>query len=319
MPSSHGGGSSGGGSYSSGGGDHSFGGGGSHGFGGGNRGFGGGGLRAPRVSRRAFPGGEYYNYYRRNGRYVGFYCYGQPVRQSIESQIIMLVIIILFLVRIFSNPLINTLSSISLPIKLSSDKVSPTPEYYEDDLGIIKNGESFTEPLKKFFKKTGVQPYVYMFKADEFPSIYGKLSNESLEKYVYKVYVNKFTDEGHFLIVYTQDESGNLWYWCDMSGDDTSGVINQSFWNRFQKDMQRYLNMDSLTPEEAIRITFEESFDYALSWKDVLNSSSKLVLFLLIVAIFAVPQLISIRNSRIINEYLNYEKSLFQDYHSGDN
>ena len=81
---------------------------------------------------------------------------------------------------------------------LPSGSVNET-EYYTDDAGWIKNKTELTDGLRHFYKKTGVQPYVYITE-----QINGSntASSKEVETFANNLYDELFTDEAHLLLVF---------------------------------------------------------------------------------------------------------------------
>lgn len=92
--------------------------------------------------------------------------------------------------------------------------------YFTDELGWIRRPSSLEDALKSFYTATGVQPHIYLSSAglaqSEADELYGRL----------------FTDEGHFLLVVTDD-----WDTVYILGDDAARVLTDSvtdlFWENF--------------------------------------------------------------------------------------
>jgi hypothetical protein len=75
--------------------------------------------------------------------------------------------------------------------------------------------------------------------------------------------VNKFTDEKHWLIVYSEQEQGgqsfNNWYWEGMQGDDTDPIITEKLAGDFTNNLHKLLLANSrYTVSEAIQEAFNK-------------------------------------------------------------
>lgn len=300
MPSSRGGGFSGGhggGGFSSGGGSHG--------------GSGGRGSRGPRFSTRPFLGARRYSYINRRGRTCFFFYGGVPCRRSPASVIISSLIFILFGLTIA----IIMFSAI-IPQKLSEKKCNPIDSYLEDRVNVLSDSErgELEETLKAIYQKTGVQPYLYIFGYNDFPSSYGNINRITLESYAYDKYVNMFIDdEGHWLIVLAVNESADARYdnkfaWIEMAGDDTGRAITESLFEEFKSDMQTYLRTDQLTTGEGLNRAYSNLLDDALKLKGgelwmVIFLSIFFVLFIGIPLIGMIRSVISIVK---VNAYCDY-------------
>ena len=237
MPSSHGGGSFGGG------GGGSFSSGGSHGP-----------SSTPHFSaHKRLPGCTMYYFIDTSGVRRTFYHKGSPVRKSLWQligvySIVFLAVLILCSIAAFS---------MIIPHKLSSKKCNPISSCIIDNANVINEDVGLEESLNAFYKKSGSQAVVYTQTIEYFENKIGSLSQENLEDYAYDVYMDLFDDEGHWLIVVVTDgEEGS---WVDMAGNETGFIITDSFFEKFQSEMQTNLNDTSITKSQALK----NSFDYA--------------------------------------------------------
>lgn len=242
MPHSSGGGSHGGGSH----------GGGSHG--------GGGGSRGPRVSTRPFRNSRRFRYYDNHGNEHYIYSTAAPRKVSIFELVFNLVMFAPFLLF----PSFFLISAFASPKPLQPQYVSSSV-HIEDNIGVIDNKISLESTLKEFQNLTGIEPYIITVNDSEWDQYYDDLVN-----YSYDLYVNHFTDEQHFLIVYSEpDNAGELafvdWKWEGMQGDDTDHILSESKFERFQKDIQRGLTREDVSVGEAFDTAFSNSLDYIMS------------------------------------------------------
>lgn len=75
-------------------------------------------------------------------------------------------------------------------------------DYYEDDLGWIKNPKQLEEGLQYFYDKTNVQPFVYItdnINGDPNPA------PEEIDEFSSDLYDELFTDEAHLLLVHFEN------------------------------------------------------------------------------------------------------------------
>ncbi len=293
MPSSHGGGF-GGGSHG-GGGFHSSG---SH----------GGGASTPRYSNRAFPGATRYAYMNAAGVMCVFYYQGRPSRVKKGSFAMLAVLLAFFLILTVIIPMLM------LPRKLSSYSCTFSGSYYDDNAGIVSSSDAtpLKEALAAFYDKTGVQPYIYTLKAENFPKKYGSISKYSLENYAYDLYLRKFDDEGHWLIVFVEYDSSPYFAWVDMCGDNATTIINDGFFKKFQNDMQEYLQSSPYTHAQALTKSFERATDRALEKNgDVMGPVVVFLFIFIALDVFIGIALVSaIKQYFIINGYLDYEENM---------
>lgn len=294
MPSSRGGGSFGGGGGS---------------FGGGSRGGGSsGGGRGPRFSsKRAFPGARRYYYYDRFGARHFFFYAGVPVRRSLGSIIFS---------TIFGLTIVVLLLSIFLylfiPHKLKASKCTDYGSYVLDESNLFTDAdkEYLSTALQKFYKDTGVQPFVYAVSYENIPVNYTPVTSRNLENYAYEIYVNMFQDEGHCLILYARDTSSvsHSGLWIEMTGDDAQNVFDDDAFKEFQNDLNRKLNTYGVNPATAIADAFTENIDTVIK----LGTSQKMTLtlmvvfFLIIIGALVSGLVQSIKQAKQINEYCDY-------------
>ena len=300
MPSSHGGGFGGGGGGGSfGGGFHSSG------------GSGGGQPRGPRVSNRPFPGARRYSYINSRGMMVFFYSDTVPRKTSLRSTILLYGGLIIFFVV-----LAVFLITAAVPKKMSKIYINPTSSYYEDNAGIVTKTDDLNAEFNSFYELTGVQPYLYTINAENFPKQYGSITKYSLEDFAYDLYLDLFNDEGHWLIVFVKYDDEPYFVWIDMAGDNTQNLINDSFFNRFQRDMQHYLNHATLSNSnmdycDAIVTSFKYSEEYVLDMNE--EARGQIIMYVVIfgglVALMAYVLIKSIQQALRINGYVNFTKN----------
>ncbi len=235
MPHSSGGGSHGGGSH------HSS----SHGS---------GGDSGVRTSSRYFPGSHRYVYYR-NYRPIYYFSNAAPPTRRVPPVLtlivsgIILVVLNVFLVWV----------SYERPRKLAIDYDATVQVI--DNAGVMADQEEreLTRTLQDFLDLTGITPVVLTDYNSEWQGLYS-----SLENFAYDRYVNMFSDEKHWLIVYTEPENAggnfNDWYWEGMQGDDTDPVLTSSKADRFTDDLhKRLLSRSKNTVAKAMNDAFRES------------------------------------------------------------
>ena len=297
MPSSHGGGFGGGGGGGS--------------FGGGFHSSGGSGHSqnpGPRITNRPFHGARRYTYINSRGMMCFFYSNQTPRRTSLTSTILLYGGLIIFFIVLAAF-----LISSAVPKKMSKIYISPTSSYYEDNAGIVTNANELNSEFNSFYELTGVQPYLYTIKAENFPKQYGAITKYTLEDFAYDLYIDQFSDEGHWLIVFVKYENSPYFGWVDMAGDYTQNIINDTFFNKFQKDMQRYLNTASqdgasITYCDAIITSFKNSEDYAFDMSSQARGQIIMYSFIFggLVALMLYVLIKSIQQTLKVNGYVNY-------------
>ena len=234
--------------HSSGGGSH---GGGSHG---GSFGGGGGGGRSSRVSSRYFKGATRYVYYKDHKPVIVYSNHDITNTGSLAMSIFVGVYLIFISgVLLFLCGFV-IYHSIAIPKKLTTFKKADI--LIEDTIGVIKDKSALNSSLRRFYRETGIMPAVLTVQSDDWKYY------KSLEGYAYHAYLDRFDDESHWLIVYSErikDDGFVDWHWEGMQGNDTDNIITKNKAGVFTEDLQKYLLMsDEYTVDEAIAKAFDD-------------------------------------------------------------
>lgn len=248
MPHSSGGGSHSGGSHSSGGSSYS-----SHSSGGGSS---SGYHSNRRTSSTPFPGSKMYLYYQdRQPRFI--YSNYDIRKREISGIIASLFVLVILFVPIFVMCIVGMVISFKKPEKISYYNNKKPDIIIEDNLGIFEDEKSLKRAMKDFFDETGIVPAVITVRNEDWNQDY-----TSLERYAYHVYVDRFPDEAHWLIVYSEEikpDGFNDWYWEGMQGDRTDPVLTEERANKFTESLhKRLLQREKYSVDEAIAATFDE-------------------------------------------------------------
>lgn len=235
MPHSSGGGSHGGGTHS----------GGSHGSSGG-----------PRISSHYFAGARRFRkHHISTGSDEYVYATSKPQKAGLGNIIFVSVFGAAFLIFGFVGILSDR------PNKLKTQSWETAAVY--DDIGIIDDKDDLIESLMDFQDITGICPVVYTTYDDIWTGQY-----DDLEDYAYSVYVDNYSDEFHFVIVYSIPESDVplLKYadigvadfsWEAIQGDDTDKILTETTFMHFAEKVHLELNRGK-NPGKA----FAYGFDY---------------------------------------------------------
>ena len=291
MPHSSGGGSHGGGSH----------GGGSHGGSSGNR-----------ISNHYFYGSRCFRRHYTDGRREDEYVYATrtPSRTSLGGTIVICIMAVFFLF----------MSVISvgedLPHKLKPE-YSDRPAVH-DEYGLIENTDELTATLKEYCDVTGICPVIYTAFDEDWVYEYA-----SLEDYTYDLYVREYSDEQHFVIVYSIPVSqavdvlnGKLdvpdYSWEAVQGDETDPIITMTLFRVFADRVQDKLESGE-GPGEAFNYAFVRATDDCgsvikpggISW--LLKLGSSLMPILVIAGIFVPLIIFSIKN------YLKYRHAVYEE------
>lgn len=254
MPHSSGGGSHGGGSHGGGSHSHSY-------------SSSGSGNRGPRISRKPFLHAHRYRYYNLRGEERYIYSTEKPKKQSIPSLIFSLLFSFIFVfmgLGMFGN-LGTELRSAGI---LKPKALKPLGTYEEahiaDNADVITDKVSLEQRLQNFENLTGICPFVETVYDSDWEDAY-----YDLEDYAYHLYLQKFDDEQHFLIVYSEPENTKEldyidWQWEGMQGDDTDSILTEHKFVIFQMDLQTYMEDETVSVGEAFEKAFTNSLDYIM-------------------------------------------------------
>lgn len=275
MPHSSGGGSHSGGSshsssHSSGGGSHS-----------------GGGRSAPPIYSSYHTGTHRYVYYH-NHRPV-YYFSSQRASGDPVSAVFLLIFLIIWIAM--SMPF--WIMSIHIPQKVAADY--DTSIVIEDNAQIFSPEEEYElgVQLNNFLELSGVTPSVITVNESDWVEYY-----YDLETYAYDLYVNRFPDEKHWLIVYsTQAKAENEfddWKWEGMAGDEITPAVTSSKERQLTSIMQKNLTARTrYTVSEAIGKTFDELSVGLMNPQIDWPSFFFMVIFDGLALIVMIPQIIS--------------------------
>ncbi|MBQ1492090.1 MAG: hypothetical protein IIZ39_09020, partial [Blautia sp.] len=113
----------------------------------------------------------------------------------------------------------------------------------EDTLDVLSSKEEsrLYQAFSQFQEQTGITPAFISATNDDWVSYYS-----SMENYAYDLYVNRFLDEKHWLLVYSSapTEDGTSfedWHWEGMQGDDTDRILTEDVTKNFTDLIQKNL------------------------------------------------------------------------------
>jgi len=208
-----------------------------------------GGRSTPSVYNSYHSGTNRYVYYQNNRPY---YYYStekvkKPAVWKLPAVVIALAAFLLLCIPLFSWTVIT-------PNKLEMDY--DTDIVIADHIDIMTEAEEadLTAKLREFQETTGITPAVLTVNNEEWTSHY-----DSLENYAYDYYVNAFSDEKHWLIVYSTDNGTEFedWHWEGMQGNSTDPVITSAVSDHFNEVMQKELTARTrYTVKDAIYDSF---------------------------------------------------------------
>lgn len=143
---------------------------------------------------------------------------------SMALTIVVLVIVALvFLVSSFKGGGVSITPSTIDREPLPAGYVTETG-YYEDRLGWIDSQSKLESGMKSFYKKTGVQPFLYLtdtVNGDPNPS------DAEMEEFANKLYDELFSDEAHLLLVFQEYNSSGNYFAYYVAGKQAKTVVDQ--------------------------------------------------------------------------------------------
>ena len=134
---------------------------------------------------------------------------------------------------------VPSLSIFSSRAKKLTENYDRPRDYVIDNIDVIEDEEALTEALVEYNDITGICPVVYTCYIDEYAGQYS-----DCESFAYDKYLEMFSDERHYLIVYSIPQSqaqayasGELevpdFIWEIMVGDDTDRLYTAKVQNDF--------------------------------------------------------------------------------------
>ncbi len=136
--------------------------------------------------------------------------------------------------------------------KLPAGAVTETAYFTDQDGGWFSNKAELENGLKRFYKETGVQPYVYVLPNGTTTSV------QELTAQAEQLYGQLFQDEGHFLLVFCDDDHGS--YNCGYTvGSQAKTVMDSEAIAILADYLDRYYNDYSISEEEIFSLTFEKT------------------------------------------------------------
>lgn len=245
-------------------------GGGSHG--GGFHGGGSSGSSGNRISHHYYPGARrYVRHHRSTGVDEYVYARSKPAKASLSA------VIVIIVMGVFFIGMVGMSIYQDKPRRLNG--LYDTPKVH-DDANVIEDDEKLTERINDYYVLTGICPVIYTVYDEEWDSNsnpYLNYSYADLESLAYFRYTDNFSDEKHFVIVYSVPKESQRQYeqglikvpdysWEAVQGDDTDPIITESMFRKFgnivQDDLEKGLNPG---------VAFDDAFKYALE-----NAESKL-------------------------------------------
>lgn len=217
-----------------------------------------GGYRAPRGY-----GGGYY----RGG---GYYSSGGCLTAILKFVLAMVLIFTIFALVMSMSGTPDTRTTVErepLPLSMSTEV-----EYYTDTLGWIKSPSRLESGMREFYKKTGVQPHLYI--VDNINGS-GNPTNSAVEPWMSEKYDEIFNDEAHLLMLFL-DNGSDYGVWL-MGGSETKTVIDGEAQDIIYNYIDRYYYSD-MDDEDMFSTAFTKSAEsimtvYKSPWPKVVMVS----------------------------------------------
>ncbi len=151
----------------------------------------------------------------------------------------------------------STVQRVALP----AGSVNETA-YYTDELGWIQNKTTLLAGMKNFYKKTGVQPYLYL--TDTVDGSHNPTVNQ-LDEYAQRLYDELFTDEAHILLVFFEYNSNGKPLDQYVCGRQAETVIDTEAADILLDYITRYYYDDSLSEDEMFSKAFNDAGERIMS------------------------------------------------------
>jgi hypothetical protein len=127
-------------------------------------------------------------------------------------------------------------------------------EYIKDDEKWLDNQKAVRDSMRYFYKKTGVQPYLWIAE-----NLNGSknASWEEIEAAMEELYKNEFTDEGHIIILFYEPKPGE-YKTAYLAGSAAKAVIDEEASQIILDYLDRYY-YDNLDEDEYFATVFTKS------------------------------------------------------------
>lgn len=175
--------------------------------------------------------------------------------------------------------------------KLPADAVHETA-YFTDEGNWFGNAKRLEAGMKAFYKETGVQPYLYLLPNGTTTSV------DELTRKAEELYPQLFKDEGHFLLVFCDDDRGS--YNCGYTvGSQAKTVMDQEAIGILADYLDRYYNDRSISEEEVFSETFEKTGERIMT---VTKSPIVPIIICIAVIVVAVVIFVTLKQRRLQRE-----------------
>ena len=192
-----------------------------------------------------------------------------------------------------------------------------------DNIGVINNADELQKTLNDYCYTTGICPVLYTVYDEDWNDDYADLEDQA-----FATYVNNYSDEQHFVIVYSIPKAqaegvkdGSItvpdYSWEAVQGDDTDALITESVFKKFGKTVQRELEAGE-GPGEAFDSAFAESTETLVKEMNpnTMRRVDKMISAytpLLIILVFVIPMIALMVRSYIKDRGVVFEEVPLDD------
>ncbi len=173
---------------------------------------------------------------------------------------ILIVVMILSIIFMFFNFTLYSISKNRVQrVPLNSSDIVET-DYYTDELNWINNPSVLKKGMKEFYKKTGVQPYLYITDNIGTGSY---ATNDEIIAFADNKYNELFKDESHILVIFYEKNESYRTY--ALSGVNANAVIDGDARSILLKKIDEYYFDSSLEDEEYFSQAFSTASNIIMS------------------------------------------------------
>lgn len=200
------------------------------------------------TSSTYFPGARRYVRYKKG---QPEYIYSDDIHLNEKPsplRFLLLIIYVPFIIAVISM----FLGSINIPHQITEKY--PNPVTIEDNLDVFNENTALADALYQFYKTTGI-PVTIITENNDWMEHY-----DALDVYAYDLYVDRYIDEDHWVIVYTTDfdETFEDWHFEGMQGYNTDSILTTSVTDKFNVNLTRYLMNSGYSKAEAFTQAFKD-------------------------------------------------------------
>ena len=162
------------------------------------------------------------------------------------------VVLVLICILVVGTLLSAVTLGLRIPTKIKTTYSNPVK--LEDNLNVFDQSDALMNAVQKFYETTGI-PVTIVTGDNSWKDNYN-----SLENYAYDLYVQRYTDEDHWVIVYTTDgaEDFERWYFEGMQGDNTDDILTREVTDKFNTNLTKYIMNANYSESQAFAQAFSD-------------------------------------------------------------